>query len=81
MELVRKCCMCRRVWVGSARGGPGRWMVRDSAGEATHGYCPSCYQAELDRLSRNLRVVPMSGGGVAVYRARPTAGGRGPGAA
>jgi len=60
MQRVRQCRVCLRVHT-SDEDGSERWSEASPIPDASHGYCPPCFQAALDRAARELRLAGPSG--------------------
>lgn len=57
-NIIMKCCVCQRIKTDA--GWNYQFVMMDGDNVISHGYCPVCYQEEVEKISG----VPMTGSGV-----------------
>ncbi|MFQ6132985.1 MAG: hypothetical protein ACE5R4_13170 [Armatimonadota bacterium] len=50
--MVRQCCLCNAIYAGKNSDGEEMWVSHPRPIRGSHGICPVCLPAEVERIIR-----------------------------
>lgn len=57
--MVRQCCLCNAIYAGRNSEGAELWIAHPRRIRGSHGICPVCLPAEVEKIIRMAEAVTL----------------------